>query len=326
MAVGIEGLAPELAQFFQFAGAPNAYDRIGRELIAAIDEPWLADVLAGAWAERSFEASYARPLLALAALRYRALLDGDHPLAPELLMDADAPDLAARLRAAFDDPGLGPVLASRSVQTNEPGRAWGWGLTALVLGLEHRRFGLVDLGCSAGLNLVVDRTAIPYRLGVKQIAGFDFPSPESRLGLDEAPIDASDDAAARWLRACIWPGHSDRIQRFEAARKIYAQRWPGEAPPPARSSRTRSAPASRARTSRRSRPRPARTSCWPSSRWCAYLPDAARAAYEAELCRTSSRRIASASGPCSRRAPTRRARARRRRWISPSTACAAASA
>lgn len=234
---GIEGLGPELVKHFQTAGAPGAYERVGQALAALADGPTAApevlETFGRAWAGRTFHASYERPLLALAALRFRALEDDQHPLAPEVLMDADAPDVPDRLREALRDRSLVPVLAARSVQTNEPGRAWGWGLTALVLGLAHRRFALVDMGCSAGLNLVVDRTAIPYRLGANQVAGFDFPSPESRVGLDRAPIDAADETAARWLRACIWPGQSDRLQRFEACRKVYANRWPGEAPAPA---------------------------------------------------------------------------------------------
>ena len=211
---------------------PGSYDRVVRELRALADAPVLLEPLAEAWHGRAFETEYARPLLLLAAMRFRALDNKDHPLALELLMDAEAPELASRLREALADPGLVPVLRTRSVQTNEPGRAFAWGLTAITLGLAHRRFHIADLGCSAGLNLVVDRTAVPFRFGMNKLAGFDFPSPEQRLGLDLAPIDAHDPVEARWLEACIWPGQPERMDRFKACRTLYERRWEGTAPAP----------------------------------------------------------------------------------------------
>ena len=127
MAVGIDGLKDELARHFEGAGAPGAYERVGRVLASLVETPLLSEPLTRAWATRTFEASYARPLLLIATLRYQALRDNDHPLAPELLMDADAPGLEARVRDALADPGLVPMLTARSVQTNEPGRASGEG-------------------------------------------------------------------------------------------------------------------------------------------------------------------------------------------------------
>jgi hypothetical protein len=102
----------------------------------------------------------------------------------------------------------------------------------MVLGLSHRAFSLVDLGCSAGLNLVVDRTAIDYRFGVNKVSGFDFPSPERRLGLDKNPIDVRDETESRWLEACIWPGQPERLARFRACRDLYRNPWLGDAPAP----------------------------------------------------------------------------------------------
>lgn len=211
---------------------PGAYQRLIHGLFELADEPVLLEPLAAAWSERSFEKSFVRPLLLLAALRFRALAEPDHTLAFELLMDAKAPELTTRLRDALGDEGLIPVLRERSLQTNEPGRAFAWGLTALTLGLGHRDFDLVDLGCSAGLNLVVDRTPLPYRFGTHRVNGFDFPSPERRVGLDRQPIDIRDPVEARWLEACIWPGQSERLARFKACKALLTASWPGEAPAP----------------------------------------------------------------------------------------------
>src|SRR5262245_40890204 len=123
---------------------PGSYDRIIRELRALGEDPVLLDPLRAAWQGRAFETEYARPLLLLAAMRFRALGDESHPLALELLRDAEAPELPARLSEALRDPELVPVLAARAVQTNEPGRAFAWALPALTLGLGHRAFDLVD--------------------------------------------------------------------------------------------------------------------------------------------------------------------------------------
>lgn len=238
MPIGIDGFQEDLrSPKLGIGGAnapegPGAYDRLIRELRAIAFAPVLLEPLAQAWQGRSFETEYARPLLLLAAMRFRALDNRDHPLALEVLMDAEGPDLGLRLREALADPDLVPVLRTRSVQTNEPGRAFAWGLTAITLGLGHRAFHLADLGCSAGLNLVVDRTPLPFRFGMNKLAGFDFPSPERRVGFDIAPIDARDATEARWLEACIWPGQPERMDRFKACRSVFERRWEGLAPAP----------------------------------------------------------------------------------------------
>jgi len=238
MAIGSEGFGEDLRSpklGIGGAGAPEgpgAYERLIRALRELDGDTRLLAPLEEAWRERSFETAYARPLLLLASLRYLALGDKDHPLAFEVLVDAEAPDLEARLIAALADPALVPVLRARSVQTNEPGRAFAWGLAALTLGLGHRAFHLADLGCSAGLNLVVDRTSLPFRFGVNKLAGFDFPAPERRMGYDLAPVDVRDADEARWLEACIWPGQPERLERMKACRAIYQKRWQGESPAP----------------------------------------------------------------------------------------------
>jgi hypothetical protein len=43
----------------------------------------------------------------------------------------------------------------------------------------------------------------------------------SRLGLDAAPLDALREEDARWLRACVWPGETERAARLEAALEAF---------------------------------------------------------------------------------------------------------
>jgi len=44
-----------------------------------------------------------------------------------------------------------------------------------------------------------------------------LPEIAARLGLDIAPVDPSDAAGLRWLKACVWPDQADRFHRLEAA-------------------------------------------------------------------------------------------------------------
>ena len=234
MPIGTDGLAADLLSPRLTTGdGPGAYDRLLLEFRALRDDPALLAPLERAWAGRPFDGSFARPMLLLAALRYRALLDADHPLAPEVLLDGEAPELRRRLVEALGDPELVPVLATRSVRGHDPGRALAWGLVALALDLPHRRFALVDLAAVAGLHLVVDLTSIPYRLGAEKVTGLDFPSPHARLGLDAAPVAVHDEDAVQWLRAGIWPGQPDRADRFEAALEVLRRPWRGASPAPA---------------------------------------------------------------------------------------------
>jgi hypothetical protein len=93
--------------------------------------------------------------------------------------------------------------------------------------------GLIDVGCSAGLNLNVDRVGITYSNGQSlgdpsspvqlssSIVG-DRPIPTralpavTRVGVDLDPVDVTDADDARWLRACLWPDQPEQVARLEA--------------------------------------------------------------------------------------------------------------
>jgi len=118
-------------------------------------------------------------------------------------------------------------------QTNEPGRSG-----ALIVGLIEvaRRFGpkleILEIGSSAGLNLLIDRYR--FDLGGPALGPADSPVtivPEWRgerpdlppldiasvRGCDVAPMDAADPAVERRLAAYVWAEHPQRLDRLARA-------------------------------------------------------------------------------------------------------------
>jgi hypothetical protein len=176
------------------------------------------------------------PVLLLAAV-HNLLLGGlDHPLAGVYAGESDADpgplfvDLCLDQRSA-----LLPLLATRHVNTNEVGRSatLGPALTTVAARLGEPLAHL-DVGCSAGLNLLCDRYLLDYgpagttgpgdaavRIacrvagGTPPIAPF-VPPIAARVGLDRAPVDVSDDEQARWQLACVWPD-TGRLPRTRLA-------------------------------------------------------------------------------------------------------------
>ncbi len=112
-----------------------------------------------------------------------------------------------------------------------------------------RPLSLVEVGCSAGLNLLFDRFA--YDVGGDRAgdagagagAGAGVlvraevrgplcppaltpaPTVVARLGVDVAPVDVLDPEAVRWLEACVWPEQPDRLARLRGAVQV-ARRHP----------------------------------------------------------------------------------------------------
>jgi hypothetical protein len=229
MRSGIDGLAEDLRAQREFLAArAPAYAALLDELDRQLDGP-LADTLRGAWAGRKFTAFYHRPLLLLASLRYDALCEGPaHPLW-QAIASEQADPVAVKARAVVEATGADrkrffDALRLRDVQTNETSRAVAWLLPAHLLARSdpERDVALVDLGASAGLNLIADELPFPWTDDRgSPLALSPLPRISPRLGLDIAPVDVRDEDAAQWLRACVWPGDPARSQRFEQALRTY---------------------------------------------------------------------------------------------------------
>ena len=194
------------------------------------------------------------PNLLLAALHDRVLAGTPRALGAYFpsMGGTRAPDAA--LADALDDfvaaesVELQALIASRHTQTNEIGRcAVLWpALCAVAARSGQRRLALLDFGCSAGLNLAVDRYRYDYgdfALGAAPVSGVPTigcrpvgagaaqlrdsertaPQLVQRAGIDPAAVDVFDATQVRWLRACIWPHDRERAARFDQALAI-AQR------------------------------------------------------------------------------------------------------
>jgi hypothetical protein len=130
---------------------------------------------------------------------------------------------------------LGRFVREQAVQTNEVQRCFALLPAFLTLAREAgaATLDLVELGPSAGLNLLWDRYAYTYRAGrwgssPLELRGVEYepvprevlagrPGVRRRLGIDLNPVDVTTEHGARLLHAFLWPGRVERAQRLRAA-------------------------------------------------------------------------------------------------------------
>ena len=192
----------------------------------------------------------------LAAVHDELLRDPGHALAayyPTTGGAGPGPGLGEAFSAFCADRAerLAATLATRRTQTNEVARC-GCLLPAFAAVAGGRPLALIEIGASAGLNLLWDHYAYDYgdrtagvpsspltiacELVGPHVPPLDPPPVAWRVGVDLAPVDASDPADARWLRACLWPDQPARQERLAAALAV-AREHPGRGPPRRRAGR-----------------------------------------------------------------------------------------
>lgn len=157
---------------------------------------------------------------------------GDGELRCAFQLGIDGVDAIIAQALARHDTALLPWLDGPP-QTNEPGRSAG--LMAGLLAVAARYplpFDLLEIGSSAGLNLLIDRYA--YDLGGLRVGPEDapvtirpdwrgLPPPAAPIdfarvrGCDIAPVDVRGPAQAERLLAYVWADHAERFARVEAA-------------------------------------------------------------------------------------------------------------
>jgi hypothetical protein len=148
-------------------------------------------------------------------------------------LSGDWPDFRSALESQREF--LARFVREQAVQTNEVQRCYA--LLPAFLELARKSgaetLDLIELGPSAGLNLLWDRYAYAYRAGrwgssELQLSGVEYaPVPREvlsrrvgvrgRLGIDLRPVDVTSEHGARLLHAFLWPGRVERAQRLKAA-------------------------------------------------------------------------------------------------------------
>ncbi|MBD0339122.1 MAG: DUF2332 domain-containing protein [Thermoleophilia bacterium] len=138
--------------------------------------------------------------------------------------------------AALDEHGefLRRFVAEQPVQTNEVQRSWVL-LPLFLHAVGSADLHVVELGASAGLNLLWDRYRYRYEAGSwgpedapLELGGeergrlpagplAERPRVRSRVGIDRAPVDAASEEGARLLRAFVWVGQQERLARLDRA-------------------------------------------------------------------------------------------------------------
>ncbi len=171
------------------------------------------------------DARWDRPLQLLGGLHYLALSEGVDPWRDPASVVEQRRDWLRRF------------VATQGVQTNEVQRSW----LLLPCFLEvARRTGvetldLIELGPSAGLNLVWDRYRYEYANGTwgdedapLELRGEERrPVPERLLrlrprvrrrhGIDLAPLDVTRPGDTMLLKSFVWADQTDRLERLDRA-------------------------------------------------------------------------------------------------------------
>ncbi len=192
------------------------------------------------------------PNLFLGAVHYLLLKNGDHPLHkyyPSIVKD---PLPAEEAFPEFKDfcfhnkREIQALLQTKRVQTNEVRRcAYLYPVFCAIYQKTNRPLSLVEIGTSAGLQLLWDKYSYSYgddhvfgevesslhltseiREGHKPPLKEQSPPIHSRVGIDLNIVDLNQEEEYLWLKALIWPEHSDRLANLENAVKQFRMNPP----------------------------------------------------------------------------------------------------
>jgi hypothetical protein len=193
--------------------------------------------------------------LILGAVHFLLLRGADHRLkrfypsvgGSQSAEDEDPfPDFRAFVRAHVD--AVASLIETRVTNTNEVGRS----------ALLHPGFravaaqgvaplSLLEIGPSAGLNLIWDKYGVRYHKRGETVATINAAAPlvidcdlrgdaipptgaapaiGGRLGLELNPVNLASADDRDWLRALIWPDQVERLRRLERAIVLFAQTNP----------------------------------------------------------------------------------------------------
>lgn len=190
----------------------------------------------------------------LGAVHFLLLRGAEHPLRNHYLdLGGKAPEgedpfplLQDFIRGHRD--AVTHLIETRVTNTNEVGRS-----TVLHAGFRaiakenDLPLHLIEIGPSAGLNMIWDRYGVCYSRNGEIVAAlrpdaplvidcelrgektppFDVtPDIQGRVGLELNPVDLSNDDDRDWLRALMWPDQVPRMRRLERAIALFATEKP----------------------------------------------------------------------------------------------------
>jgi hypothetical protein len=243
--IGLDEVKQRLRGFAagQAAGESPLYEHLSAQ---AAEDDDVASLLLAAPADN------AQPVLLLAAAHRLIQADPIHPLSryyPSLggfdgVDNGTWPTFREFLLERTEK--VRALVSVRHTETNEVGRASGlYPAVAMAAKEAGGKVGLLEAGCSAGLLLGLDRFGYRYQCdGGEQIVAGPAKAPvglrcalelgegatlpkvpkklavAARVGLDAAPVDASDEDELAWLEACVWADQLDRIRLLRTAAAV----------------------------------------------------------------------------------------------------------
>src|ERR1051326_45592 len=223
-------------------------------------KPWLRRIVRGIAGDSALKelAACTKPgqppaNILLASVHYLLLRGAEHPLRrfyPNLnggrRNEGEDPFPKFREFVNAHLPELVPLIENQVTNTNEVARC-----SALHAGFRAvakeagEPLHLIEIGPSAGLNLLWDRYLVRYRgadrvievgpgdspltldcalRGEKVPPAGPSPRVASRIGLERSPVDLSDPKQRDWLKALVWPDHLARFERLERAIDLFRGR------------------------------------------------------------------------------------------------------
>lgn len=219
--------------------------KTGSPLYARLAEGVCGDAELKALAARARKGQPHANLL-LGAVHYLLLRGAEHPLRrhyPDLgggAVAGEDPFPPFRDFVAAHRGEIALLVETRVTNTNEVGRS----------ALLHPGFRtlegplhLVEIGPSAGLNMIWDRYGVRYsdRCSIAPDAKLVIdcelrgdrlppcgpaPKVESRVGLELNPVDLTNKDDRDWLRALVWPDQVARLHRLERAIALFVDEHP----------------------------------------------------------------------------------------------------
>jgi len=228
-------------------------ERIGSPLYARFAGGIRADADLKALAERAKKGQPPANMM-LGAVHYLLLRGTDHPLRRHYRdLDGHPPEGEDPFPVLKDfvnthRDAVTRLIETRVTNTNEVGRsaALHAGFRALTKQVDAP-LSLVEIGPSAGLNMIWDRYGVRFlRDGATaatinpdaplviecELRGDETPPLDvtpnvaGRVGLELNPVDLANDNDRDWLRALMWPDQVPRMRRLERAIELFAKEKP----------------------------------------------------------------------------------------------------